>query len=137
IDFGDGVRRHPTQIYESLFHLVMAGVLMVVASRGWMPRQRLKLYLIADFLYRFATEFIRPEPPGVWGLTFFQWVGVAAIFGLSIQWWFDRRGPDCPSGPSSYRPAVEGSGGFAEFRQKFAAKPAGENSDQQSIGEQE
>ena len=90
VDFGDGVRRHPTQIYESLFHLVMAGVLIAVVRLGWLPRQRLKLYLIAYFAYRFATEFIRPEPPGLWGLTFYQWVAVAAVCGLSIQWWVDQ-----------------------------------------------
>jgi prolipoprotein diacylglyceryltransferase len=90
VDFGDGVRRHPTQIYESLFHFVMAGVLMVVVSRRWLPRQRLKLYLIAYFSYRFATEFIRPEPVGLWGLTFYQWVSLAAIAALSLQWWMDR-----------------------------------------------
>jgi prolipoprotein diacylglyceryltransferase len=90
VDFGDGVRRHPTQIYESLFHLLMAGVLIAVVRRGWLPRQRLKLYLIAYFSYRFATEFIRPEPAGLWGLTFYQWVAAGAIAGLSIQWWVDR-----------------------------------------------
>src|SRR5437899_2859806 len=29
-DFGDGVGRHPTQVYESLFHLAMAGVLLAL-----------------------------------------------------------------------------------------------------------
>src|SRR4029450_6126480 len=28
VDFGDGIRRHPTQLYEVLFHLTMAGVLI-------------------------------------------------------------------------------------------------------------
>src|SRR5437588_10775566 len=33
-DFGDGVLRHPTQVYESLFHLAMAGVLLWLMARG-------------------------------------------------------------------------------------------------------
>src|SRR5262249_260439 len=47
VDFGDGIRRHPTQIYESLFHLSMAAVLFEIMRRDAFPLQRLKLYLIA------------------------------------------------------------------------------------------
>jgi phosphatidylglycerol:prolipoprotein diacylglycerol transferase len=91
IDFGDGVRRHPTQIYESLYHLGMAGVLIVLLRQGWLRYQHLKFYLIAYGAYRFATEFIRPEPAEWLRLTFYQWVSVALIFGLSVQWAFDRQ----------------------------------------------
>ena len=101
IDFGDGVRRHPTQIYESLFHAVLAGVLIGITQRGWLRHQRLKFYLIAYFAYRFLTEFIRPEPAGLGGLTFYQWVAVAAIGGLSMQWWVDRPRPASLSPPPS------------------------------------
>jgi len=90
VDFGDGVRRHPTQIYESLFHAILAGVLFFIVSRGWLQNQRLKFYLIAYFVFRFATEFIRPEPVGWLGLTFFQWMALAAIAGLAVQWVIDR-----------------------------------------------
>jgi phosphatidylglycerol:prolipoprotein diacylglycerol transferase len=89
IDFGDGVRRHPTQIYESLFHAVMAGVLIVIVQHGWLRHQRLKFYLLAYFAYRFASEFIRPEPTEWLGLTFYQWVAVFASAGLILQWWWD------------------------------------------------
>src|SRR5919204_429820 len=34
VDFGDGVRCHPTQIYESLFHALMALVLLELMRRG-------------------------------------------------------------------------------------------------------
>lgn len=91
IDFGDGVRRHPTQIYESLFHAVMAGVLIAVVQRGWLRHQRLKFYLIAYFAYRFLTELIRPEPAEWLGLTFYQWVAILASAGLAVQWWWDSR----------------------------------------------
>jgi phosphatidylglycerol:prolipoprotein diacylglycerol transferase len=91
VDFGDGVRRHPTQIYESLFHTLMAGVFIFIVQRGWLRQQRLKFYLIAYFAFRFATEFIRPEPVAALGLTFYQWVALAAIGGLAGQWWWDER----------------------------------------------
>jgi phosphatidylglycerol:prolipoprotein diacylglycerol transferase len=91
VDFGDGIRRHPTQIYESLFHLTMAFVLIAVIRRGALRTQRLKLYLIAYGVYRFLTEFIRPEPIYALGLTYFQWVALVMIVGLSAQWWYDAR----------------------------------------------
>jgi phosphatidylglycerol:prolipoprotein diacylglycerol transferase len=90
VDFGDGVRRHPTQVYESLFHLTMAAVLVLVIAGGGLRNQRIKLYLIAYGVYRFLTEYIRPEPVGWLGLTFYQWVALALVAGLSVQWWWDR-----------------------------------------------
>src|SRR5262249_54022203 len=72
VDFGDGVPRHPTQIYECLFHLTMAVILWHIARHGWLRYQRLKLYLICYGCYRFATEYIRPEPPAWLDLTFYQ-----------------------------------------------------------------
>ncbi len=91
VDFGDGVRRHPTQIYESLFHLTMALVLLEILRRDAWPFQRLKVYLIAYGIYRFLTEFVRPEPVWWLGLTYYQWVALLLIGGMTIQWFADRR----------------------------------------------
>jgi phosphatidylglycerol:prolipoprotein diacylglycerol transferase len=85
------VRCHPTQIYESVFHLLMACVLLHVIQKGTLRYQRLKLYLITYGIYRFLTEFIRPEPAWLLGLTLYQWVSLALIIGLSIQWVTDER----------------------------------------------
>ncbi len=93
VDFGDGVRRHPTQVYECLFHLSMAAVLLVMIHRDWLRGNRLKLYLIAYGGYRFLTEFIRPEPVGFLGLTFYQGMAVLLVVGLTAQWLLDRREP--------------------------------------------
>jgi prolipoprotein diacylglyceryltransferase len=90
VDFGDGKLRHPIQIYESLFHLTMAGVLVLLIRNDWLRNQRLKFYLIAYGCYRFLSEFIRPEPDWGLGLTFYQWVSLVMVVGLSVQWWFGR-----------------------------------------------
>lgn len=90
VDFGDGIPRHPTQIYESLFHFALAGLLLWLTFEGTLRYQRLKLFLIAYGVFRFATEFIRPEPVSWLGLTFYQWVAVLLIAALSIQWLVDR-----------------------------------------------
>jgi prolipoprotein diacylglyceryltransferase len=88
---GQAVVCHPTQIYESLFHLTMAGVLLLLTRTNALPNQRLKLYLIAYGMYRFLTEFIRPEPAWLLGLTFYQWAALSLAVGLAIQWVVDER----------------------------------------------
>jgi phosphatidylglycerol:prolipoprotein diacylglycerol transferase len=84
-------RRHPTQLYESLFHLGMASVLYELIRRDLLRYQRLKFYLISYCVYRFVTEFIRPEPIWWLGLTFYQWVSITFAGALAIQWIFDRQ----------------------------------------------
>jgi prolipoprotein diacylglyceryltransferase len=85
------VKCHPTQLYEVLFHLTMALVLWQMMVRRVLPNQRLKVYLIAYGVYRFATEFIRPEPAWWLALTFYQWASLALVAGLAVQWAADRR----------------------------------------------
>jgi phosphatidylglycerol---prolipoprotein diacylglyceryl transferase len=89
VDFGDGVTRHPTQVYESLFHFAMALVLIQVIRRGGFHNQRLKLYLISYGIYRFLTEHIRPEPEYAFGLTYFQCVAALLVIGLVMQWCYE------------------------------------------------
>jgi phosphatidylglycerol---prolipoprotein diacylglyceryl transferase len=96
VDFGGHVYRHPTQIYESLFHLCMAGILWQLLRHRALRNQQLKLYLIAYGSYRFVTEFIRPEPAYLLDLTFYQWISVALILGLTAQWIYDARNLGVP-----------------------------------------
>jgi phosphatidylglycerol:prolipoprotein diacylglycerol transferase len=90
---------HPTQVYESLFHLTMAGVLLWMTLRDLLPRQRLKFYLITYAAYRFLTEYIRPEPIYAFTLTFYQLACLVLAVGLVIQWWFDRQTAQNPPAP--------------------------------------
>ena len=91
LDFGDGLSRHPTQLYESAFHLAMAGVLVLLARRNLFRGQRIKLYIITYFVYRFATEFLRPEPRVALGLTVYQWASLVFAPLFALLWWRDRQ----------------------------------------------
>ncbi|MBI1348385.1 diacylglyceryl transferase [bacterium] len=86
-----GVRRHPTQLYEFLFHVTAALVLWGLERRGLFPRQRLKLYIAAYCIFRFLTEFLRPEIRLWGGLTGYQWTALALLPIMLILWWQDRR----------------------------------------------
>mgnify|MGYP001295071864 CR=1 FL=1 len=91
VDFGDGVLRHPTQLYESAFHLACAAAVAVLKRDGLFRGQLFKLYLLLYCTYRFATEFIRPEPRGWGGLTGYQWVALALVPVFVLLWWRDAR----------------------------------------------
>jgi phosphatidylglycerol:prolipoprotein diacylglycerol transferase len=91
VDFGDGVLRHPTQIYEMLFHLTAAAVLAWLQHRRMLRGQLIKLYFIAYFAYRFLTEFIRPEPKLWLELTGYQWAALAFIPLFILLWRHDAR----------------------------------------------
>jgi phosphatidylglycerol:prolipoprotein diacylglycerol transferase len=88
-DFGDGLIRHPTQAYESLFHLSMAFVLALLLREGRLRGHHLQVYLIAYGVYRFLSEYVRPEPVWAGGMTFYQWVSLALIAAMAGQWWVE------------------------------------------------
>ena len=86
---GDSLCRHPTQLYEAAFHMGMAALLFVVQQRGMFRGQLVKLYILAYLAYRFATEFIRPEPQVLLGLTGYQWAAVVLAPLFVYLWWRD------------------------------------------------
>jgi phosphatidylglycerol:prolipoprotein diacylglycerol transferase len=91
VDFGDGIRRHPTQVYESAFHAAAAVGLAWLLSRGLLKGQLIKLYILAYLAYRFLTERIRPEPVLALGLTGYQWACLALAPVFVGLWVWDAR----------------------------------------------
>jgi phosphatidylglycerol:prolipoprotein diacylglycerol transferase len=91
VNFGDGVPRHPTQLYETAFHFTCACFLAMLQSRGMYRGQLIKLYFITYFAYRFVTEFIRPEPRLWLGLTGYQWAALALIPLFGALWRQDAK----------------------------------------------
>ena len=85
----DDALRHPTQLYETLFHLGMAAVCGCLIRRGIWKGQVLKFYIISYLVYRFVTEWIRPEAHYWLGLTAYQWFSLVLIPVFSFLWWRD------------------------------------------------
>lgn len=79
VDFGDGVRRHPTQLYE----IAVLGLLAFWTSRRTPAREGdlFKGFLLAYLAWRLAIELLKPEPRPYLGLSAIQ---VAALAGLAI-----------------------------------------------------
>lgn len=83
IDFGDGIARHPTQLYEMFFCLA-AFVLLQRARKAAPPGSLLTRFFLAYFIFRFLEEFIRPYSI-IAGLTSFQWICIAGILILTAK----------------------------------------------------
>jgi phosphatidylglycerol:prolipoprotein diacylglycerol transferase len=123
VDFGDGLRRHPTQLYEAAFHLTAAFGLAWLRRRDAFRRQLIKLYILTYLAYRFATEWLRPEPVLALGLTGYQWAALA-LTPLFVALWVRDRAMTPPA--SQRREAggpTDGTSGHRRREQKPLATP--------------
>jgi len=78
VDFGDGVARHPTQLYEIAFLAVLAVVLVVPIPRFSVAGDRFKGFMIGYLTFRVAIDFIKPAVH-IGGLSTIQWAALAVI----------------------------------------------------------
>jgi prolipoprotein diacylglyceryltransferase len=81
INFGDGIRRHPTQLYEIAFAGALAWVLSLLQGRlADRPGLLFKLMVVAYLAWRLAVDGIKPVPYSYpLGLSGIQWVCLAAL----------------------------------------------------------
>lgn len=97
VDFGDGILRHPSQLYESAKNFVIFGVLWTLKNKETLKRGT--LFWTFVFLYgtlRFFIEFVREPDPQV-GFVLFGFLtmgqiltGIMALLAASIlaKWYF-------------------------------------------------
>ena len=79
VDFGDGIARHPTQLYEILFLL---GLMVFLHLRSRYPLQDgdlFKFYMISYLSFRLLIDWIKPDFHPLLGLSAIQ---IACILGL-------------------------------------------------------
>jgi prolipoprotein diacylglyceryltransferase len=81
IDFGDGIPRHPTQLYEILFAgLLWWGLAKIRPRLAIQPGLLFKLMLIGYLGWRLAVDGIKPVPYVFpLGLSGIQWVCLTAL----------------------------------------------------------
>lgn len=82
VDFGDGIRRHPTQMYELVFLLALAAVLHAYAKRSHVEGAMFRWFMAAYLGWRMVVEFLKPEPV-VAGLDVIQWAAVVGFLALA------------------------------------------------------
>lgn len=116
VDFGDGVRRHPTQLYEIGWLLLLGAVLARAAASprfAW-PGTLFRAFLAGYLSFRFAIEFIKPSDKSVLGLSAIQWACLVGTAVCGVQ--LARRGakaePTVADGqPGGSSPLAAGQGG--------------------------
>ena len=80
VDFGDGLLRHPTQLYESLFVLSLAAAIhFATRSRALQSGARFRLYVAGYLAFRFCIEFIKPRETPLIGLSAIQLTSLAGV----------------------------------------------------------
>lgn len=82
IDFGDGVPRHPTQLYEILFAALLWWVLQRVHA-GWsmQPGLMFKVMLCSYLLWRLLVDCLKPVPFD-YG---FGWSGIQVVCAVALS----------------------------------------------------
>ncbi|MDG2183501.1 MAG: prolipoprotein diacylglyceryl transferase [Mariniblastus sp.] len=87
----DQLSRHPNQLYEAAFHLLMAGLLFWMLKNGVLKGQLIIVYFLAYFGFRFLTEFLRPEIDWAGGLSAYQWAIIVLVPIFISLWYRDTR----------------------------------------------
>ena len=95
VDFGDGLARHPTQLYEVLFLGLLALALQVLGRRPQRNGLVFQIFLAAYLLFRFLVDFLKPEFHPLPGLSAIQ---IACLLALVL---YCRPRLKRLSGPSS------------------------------------
>ncbi|MGH2367412.1 MAG: prolipoprotein diacylglyceryl transferase [Chloroflexota bacterium] len=88
VDFGDGVRRHPAQLYEMVFLALLIPVLAHLARRPHRHGDVFKTFMIAYLGFRLLLEGIKPGVP-LLGLNAIQWVCAVTLTYYALH--FGRR----------------------------------------------
>lgn len=80
IDFGDGICRHPTNLYEILFWIMLwIGLKTIEKRHHFTDGSKFKLFMVSYLLFRFLDEFIKPDYFFSFGLSVIQLVCFAGI----------------------------------------------------------
>jgi phosphatidylglycerol:prolipoprotein diacylglycerol transferase len=82
IDFGDGIPRHPTQLYEIIFLGSLAFVFSRYGRSIHPEGSTFKLFLAAYLGWRLAVDFVKPQPL-VYGMNLIQWSCIAGLVALT------------------------------------------------------
>jgi phosphatidylglycerol---prolipoprotein diacylglyceryl transferase len=81
VDLGDGIPRHPVQIYESLAMLVFLGFYLAALARQaeWTRGRAFYWFIFFYAAQRFVWEFFKPYPDLVGPLDLFQLLAMAMM----------------------------------------------------------
>lgn len=83
VDFGDGVPRHPTQLYEIAFLALLAGFLWWMSRRPHANGALFRVFMGAYLAWRLGIDFIKPQPL-VGRMNLIQWACLAGLVAVLV-----------------------------------------------------
>ena len=90
VDLGDGISRHPVQLYESLAMLAFLAIYLLALRRraAWTRDRAFYLFVLVYAAQRFVWEFLKPYERLLGPLDVFQLLALGMILYALI---FDAR----------------------------------------------
>ena len=88
VELGDGIARHPVQLYESLAMLIFLAVYLLALARRarWTGDRAFYLFILFYAAQRFVWEFLKPYPRLLGPLDVFQLLALAMmIYALVLD----------------------------------------------------
>jgi prolipoprotein diacylglyceryltransferase len=73
VNFGDGVPRHATQLYEIIFVLFLAALIVVASRRPHCEGDLFKIFMVGYFAFRLCVDSLKPDVHVLAGLSSIQW----------------------------------------------------------------
>lgn len=84
IDFGDGVHRHPTQLYEMLFLFLLILILYQIKKKKPWEGFAFQIFMTSYLSFRWMIEWIKPTPKLYFEMSAIQWACIAGILYYGI-----------------------------------------------------
>lgn len=86
VNFGDGIFRYPTQLYEIVFDLVLFVVFLNIKKKFQLKPGILFRYLLNSYLiFRFFIEFIRQSDKIVFGISYYQIICILCVIFINMK----------------------------------------------------
>lgn len=81
VDFGDGIERHPTQLYEIAFLFILIIIILTIKRKNAIKWEGylFQLFMLSYLVFRFSIDFIKPTPHPYFSLNNIQ---VASLIGI-------------------------------------------------------
>lgn len=98
VDLGDGIRRHPVQLYEVIFMLALGFLLFRWLRRHHVSGDIFKGFMVGYAAFRLMIDFLKPYPEFA-GLCTLQWtcIGLLVFYAPDLWRWFSRAPSARPS----------------------------------------
>lgn len=90
VNFGDGISRHPTQLYEIVFAVALGTFLWRRMQQPYVEGDIFKMFMVAYFAFRLAGDFLKPDVHIFGGMSSLQWAsaGMLLYYAGDVARWY-------------------------------------------------